>query len=323
MRPAVSLVVPVHNEAARMWSSVIALRGYMERVSEPFEMILVENGSSDDTLLVAEALSKRFHEIRCLTLPEASLGDALKLGIGSASGEKILYYPLDLSVGLDFIPESIRLLDDYDLVIASKRIGEDRRPLIRRITSVTYHGLVRWLFNTRLSDTTCAKAYRRSAVSCLLGGLTGASRVFETELLVEAERRGMRIAEVPVSVVERRRSREALLRKVETKFEDLLSAKLDRLALFTGTPLMLAGSTWLFILGLEKLGSPLSGFMNPYSFITAVLLVLTGFQIAAFGLLSRLMLQVRREVTSSGGRLDEAYQLPVGYAHEEHDGDRD
>ncbi|MCX6648166.1 MAG: glycosyltransferase [Candidatus Bathyarchaeota archaeon] len=318
-----SLLVPVHNEAARMWSSAVALRRYMKNVGESFEMILVENGSVDDTWLVAEALSQRFHEIRCLTLPEASLGDALKLGINSAYGEKILYYPLDLSVGLDFIPESIRLLEEYDLVIASKRRGEDHRPLIRQVTSIVYHRLVKWLYGTQLSDTTCAKAYRKSVVSSLMEGLTGASRVFETELLVEAERRGMRIAEVPVNVVEMRRSRETLLRKVETKLEDLLSARLDRLALLFGAPLMATGLTWFAILILEKLGSPLSGFMNPYSFIAAVLLVLGGFQITTFGLLSRLMLQVRKEVTGSGARLDEADQLPVRYAHEEHDGDRD
>ncbi len=67
--PAVSLVVPVHNEAAKMWSSTVALRKHLRRVSESFEIILIENGSSDDTQLVAEALSSRFHEIRCLTLP--------------------------------------------------------------------------------------------------------------------------------------------------------------------------------------------------------------------------------------------------------------
>lgn len=321
MGPTVSLVVPVHNEAAIMWSSAVALRRHMKSVGEPFEMIIVENGSVDDTPLVARQLSTRFKEIRCLTLPEASLGDALKLGICSAAGEKVLYYPLDLSVGLEFIPESLRLLEKYDLVVASKRRGGDHRPLVRRLTSVAYHRLVKSIFGTRLTDTTCAKAYRKSSVSPILEGLTGASRVFETELLVEAERRGMRIAEVPVSVVERRASRESLPRKVETKLEDLLSARLDRLAIMSGTPVMVAGIAWLAILGAEKLGSPLSGFMNPYSFIAAVLLVLGGFQITTFGLLSRLMLQVRSEV-ACWARLDEADQLPVGYAEEQHDGDR-
>jgi hypothetical protein len=322
--PAVSLVVPVHNEAARMWSSTVVLRKHLRRVSESFEIILVENGSSDDTQLVAEALSSRFHEIRCLTLPEASLGDALKLGIGSASGDKVLYYPLDLSVGLEFIPKSLKLLDEYDLVVASKRRGDDGRPMIRRITSISYHGLVKLFYGTRISDTTCAKAYKKESISRLIDGFPGASRVFETEMLVEAERRGMRIAEVPVSVVESRRSRETLLRKVETKLEDLLSARLDRLALFSGIPVLLAGLLWLIILALEKLGSPLSGFLSPYSLLAAVLLIMGGFQIATFGLLSRLMLQLRGEVTRRNGRaLDESEELPVGYSSDEDDEDRD
>jgi glycosyltransferase involved in cell wall biosynthesis len=316
----VSLVVPVHNEAAWMWSSAVELRRHMKSVGEPFEMIIVENGSVDDTLVVARQLSNRFKEIRCLTLPGASLGDALKLGIGSANGEKVLYYPLDLSVGLEFIPESLKLLEKYDLVVASKRSGGDHRPLVRRLLSIAYHRLVCFLFCTTLSDTTCAKAYRKSSVSTILENLTGASRIFETELLVEAERRGMKIIEVPVNVIERRASRESLHRKVETKLEDLLSARLDRLAIIAGAPVMIAGFAWFAILGAEKLGSPLSGFMNPYSFLAAVLLVLGGFQITTFGLLSRLMLQVRREVTC-WARLDKTDQLPVGYAEKQHDSD--
>jgi hypothetical protein len=322
LEPTVSLVVPVHNEAARMWSSATALRRQMKSLGQPFEMIIVENGSVDDTQIVAEALSTRFHDIRCLSLPDASLGEALKLGIASATGEKVLYYPLDLSVDLTFIPKSIKLLDDYDLVVASKRRGDDQRPLIRRITSIAYHRLVKTLYGTQLSDTTCAKAYRRNAVNHLLKDINGESRVFETELLVEAEKRGMRIAELPVSVVEKRQSREKLSRKVETKLEDLISAKLDRVSLLSGAQLMLAGIAWLAILGFEKLASPLAGFMNPYSFIAAVVLLLGGFQITTFGLLSRLMLQVRSEVARASSRLDESEHLPVGYAGEEYDGDR-
>lgn len=322
--PAVSLVVPVHNEAARMWSCTVALRKRLIRVGESFEIILVENGSSDDTHLVAEALSSRFHEVRCLALPEASLGDALKLGMGSASGDKILYYPLDLSVGLEFIPKSLKLLDEYDLVVASKRRGDDGRPIIRQITSIAYHGLVKLFFRTRISDTTCAKAYKKETINRLIEGFPGASRVFETEVLVEAERRGLKIVEVPVSVVERRRSRETLLKKVETKLEDLLSARLDRLALFSGIPVLLAGLIWLVVLALEKLGSVLSGFMNPYSFLAAVLFVLGGFQIATFGLLSRLMLQLRGEVTRRSGRMSEdSEKSPIWDSGEEDDDDRD
>ncbi len=321
MEPTVSLVVPVHNEAARMWSSATALRRQMKSLGQPFEMIIVENGSVDDTPIVAEALSTRFRDIRCLTLPDASLGEALKLGMTSATGDKVLYYPLDLSVDLTFIPKSVRLLDDYDLVVASKRRGDDRRPLMRRVASIVYHRLVKILYGTQLSDTTCAKAYRRTAVNGLLDGLTGESRVFETELLVEAEKRGMRIAELPVSVVEKRSSREKLSKKVETKLEDLISAKLDRVSLLSGAQLMLAGFAWLAILGFEKLASPLAGFINPYSFIAAVVLLLGGFQITTFGLLSRLMLQVRGEVARAN-RLEDADHLPVGYAGEEYDGDR-
>ena len=101
----------------------------------------------------------------------------------------------------------------------------------------------------------------------------------------------------------------------------MLSARLDRLAILSGAPVVVAGLAWLTLLGAEKLGSLLSGFINPYSFIAAVLLVLWGFQIPTFGLLSRLILQIRSEV-AGWTRLDHAERLPVGHPEEEHDGDR-
>jgi glycosyltransferase involved in cell wall biosynthesis len=297
-KTTVSLVIPIHNEAPRVWGNTAKLIERLRSLGEDFEIILVENGSVDETQGIAEALTERYREVKLLTLAEAGLGEALKLGFKRALGEKIVYFPMDLSVEPEFISSSLRLLDEYDIVVGSKRLesGLDGRPLSRRLASRAFHGLVRGLSGTFLSDTTCVKAYRGSRVKGLLDIVPSGSRVFETELLLEAERKGLRIKEVPVRVVERRRSRQPLGVKVRSKLEDLLSFKLDVLAIAIGVPTFFAGVIWLIILAVSKLVSSEAGFLNPYSFLASMLLVISGFQMVFFGLLANLILQMRREM---------------------------
>jgi hypothetical protein len=148
------------------------------------------------------------------------------------------------------------------------------------------------------SDTTCVKAYRRSKILELMKRVPTSSGIFETELLVEAGAAGLDIVEVPVVVEEYRPSRQVLSRKIRRKLEDLLSARLDLLSITAGLLLFLGGIISLVILSLDKLGADsFSGFMNPYTFLLSMLLVISGFQIITFGLLSNLLMQIRRQVT--------------------------
>lgn len=304
-RPQASLVIPVHNEASQIYGNTLRLREFLKTRLEDFEIIIVENGSSDDTYQIARGIADRFDDVILRELPDPCLGGALTLGFEEASGDKIVYYPIDLSVDLEFIPRSLELLEEYDIVVGSKRLrdGLDGRPLARRWASRGYHGLVRGLFATGLSDTTCVKAYRREVALGLAERVPAGSRVFETEMLVEAQRRGLRIKELPVRVVETRDSRQPLIVKVHAKLEDLLSVRLDLISLIVGVPVFSLGVLSLLYLSARKLMSAQGGFTNPYSFLVSMLLVISGFQIVTFGLLANLILQIRREVGGISGNL--------------------
>jgi len=304
MEPEVSIVVPVHNEAAVLRRNTELLREYLNQELPHHEIILCENGSSDETARIAEELAAEFEDVEFLTLPAPSLPEALKAGFKAARAEKVVYYPIDLSVDIDFIPASVELLDEFDVVIGSKRLAADldQRPLARRISSRAYHGLVRRFFDVELTDTTCVKAYRRDRILGIIDRVPVTSRIFETELLVEAQREGFEIVEIPVRVEEHRRSREGLKKKIQGKLEDLLSARLDLISLYVGAPLFLGGVLAMLYLILEKLMfSSQAGFMNPYAFLLSMLLVISGFQIITFGLLTNLILQIRRELARAVG----------------------
>jgi len=299
MDPVASVVIPIHNEAKVLKANTERLREYLDEHLSSYEILLCENGSMDATAEIAERLATSYEGVEYLCLPDRGLGEALRTGIDSAKNEKVIYFPIDLSVDLEFIPESARLLEVFDVVLGSKRMGPglDGRPLVRRLPSRAFHGIVRTLFGVDFTDTTCVKAYRREAILNLMEQVPSSSKVYETELLAEAERAGLYVAELPVSVEEHRPSREGIWKKIKGKGEDLLSAGLDRISFMVGGPMLLVGLLGVTVLAYVKTTQlSLGGFVNPYSFLIAILLILWGFQFITIGLLSRLVLQIRRQV---------------------------
>jgi len=299
MEPEASVVVPVHNEVRILRENIEYLSSHLEGRLPRHEIIICENGSSDGSGKIAAALAEKMENVRCLELPEANLSEALKEGFNRARSEKLVYFPVDLSVDVEFIPLSVKLLDVFDAVIGSKRLTRDldRRPPARRIASRAYHGMVRGLYDTEFSDTTCVKAFRRNKILKLLDRIPTSSGVFETELLMEASGEGLEIVEVPVIVEEQRPSRILLGRRIQTKLEDLLSARLNRVSTYVGVPLIIVGAIILIALTAWKIqGNPMAGFSMPYTFLLSMLLVVSGFQILTFGLLSNLIMQIRAQI---------------------------
>lgn len=231
-----SVIVPVYNESDCIDTNTARLVSYLGETLSSYEVILVENGSIDDTLSKAISLSNKHQEVKCISLKEPCLGEALRAGIRNASYSKVVYFPIDLSVNLSFIPECLPLLDTCHIVSGSKRRGGSRdiRPLKRKLASRGYHYLVRKLFKTVLTDTTCVKGYQRNAVLELMNHIPSRSMVYETELLVEAQKEGLLINQIPVVVTDPRNGRQPLGLKVMTKFQDLLSLRLDMLAILRG-----------------------------------------------------------------------------------------
>ncbi len=306
--PTATVVVPVYNESDCIKSNTTRLVNYLRENLSTYELILVENGSQDDTLSQALYLSKLYPEVKCVSLKEPCLGEALRSGIRNASSDKVIYFPIDLSVNLSFISECIPLLDSFHIISGSKRMSEssDIRPIRRQLASKGYHFLVRKLFKTVLTDTTCVKGYRRKAILELMNHIPSRSMVYETELLIEAQKEGLMIHQIPVVVTDPRSGRQPLGFKVISKFQDLLSLRLDLLAILLGVSMFIIGCMGIVVLSVSKVLHG-GGFVNPYSFLSSMLLVLFGFQSVVYGSFARLMLQLRHEVT---GFVSQASMLP-------------
>ena len=226
LSPMVTIIVPIYNEAEILMASMTALLNELNGRSPTiqYELMLCENGSTDNTPIIASELAKNNPKIRVERLPVASYGMALKHGIRSARYGKIVVYNADFW-DVDFLYKSIGLLDKCDLVTGSKNLegSSDRRPFHRRAITLSFNFLLRMLFGFRGTDTHGIKAMKTSSANKIVDQCVTDAEIFDTELVLRTQRAGMSIREIPIAVEERRPSRYGLLKRVPKTFMDLVS----------------------------------------------------------------------------------------------------
>jgi len=224
MAPKISLVMPVHNEEKILKENLTRIITYMESVGEPFEIVLIENGSIDKTFALATEYSQKDARVRAISTTKKSLGDALKAGFLDARGDILIWYPIDLSVDMSYVKESLELIQKYDIIIGSKDMpgSKDDRSHNRRLYSKFYNSLVNLLFHLSISDTQCVKTIRREAILPVVNETKSGGIVFEVELLYRSKKKGLLIKEIPVIVVDRRSDSKIKYKDIFKAFRDLL-----------------------------------------------------------------------------------------------------
>lgn len=213
MSPTFSIVIPVFNEAGFLPTAIPALTSQLQGLDAPWRVVIVENGSTDDTASVARRLAGDM-PIEVVSLPQPDYGAAMRHGFELAKGDWVVNFDIDY-FSADFLRRVIDL-EDIDLVIGSKRDpgSEDRRPLIRRVATLVFNLLLTTMLRSDVSDTHGMKAFRSRLVDDIVPAVASTEDLFDTELVVRAERAGYRIAEVPVVVEEIRTAKSSLLKRV-------------------------------------------------------------------------------------------------------------
>lgn len=224
MSPTFSIVVPVYNEADFIPTALPDLVAELDGLGETYRILIVENGSTDATAEVARACAAG-HPVTVLSLDTPDYGAAMRHGFLQADGDWVVNFDIDY-FSADFLRRVIAL-DDVDLVIASKRdpASEDRRPYVRRLATRVFNLMLRTILDSRVSDTHGMKAFRRDLVADVVPDVVSTRDLFDTELVVRAERAGYGIAEVPVIVEERRVARSSLVKRVPRTVRGLLDIR--------------------------------------------------------------------------------------------------
>ncbi len=221
-----TVIIPVYNEEAILAESVDGLlRGFAAFGLSAYEIVLAENGSRDRTREIAAELSRMHPQVRTFSCAAPNYGAALREGIEGARGEYVLCEEIDLC-DLEFHRRALALLraGEVDLVIGSKamRGAHDRRPLARRAATRLYNGLLRALLGFSGTDTHGLKAFRRAALAPVVARCIVGHDVFASELVIRAERDGLRVREIPVELAEKRPPSVHLLRRVPRVLHHLL-----------------------------------------------------------------------------------------------------
>ncbi len=212
--PRISVVIPVHNEAEFIPRALPLLFAELSDLPAVIDVSLVENGSTDGTAAVAESFVSDHPSLNVMRLPVPDYGAAMREGFLQADGDWVVLFDVDYFSG-DFLR---RVIDhpDADIVLASKRApgADDRRSAIRRAGTLVFNILLKVLLRSGVSDTHGMKAVKREVVQDVAPSVLSTKDLFDTELVVRAERSGYRIVEVPATVEEMREARSSLVKRV-------------------------------------------------------------------------------------------------------------
>lgn len=227
---ALSIVLPAHNEQDYLEAAVVDLVKGLRARDQSFEIVVCENGSSDATAALAEDLSTRFAEVRSLSAERPDYGVALRAGFLAATGEVVTNFDVDY-IDLDFLDSALeRLAADAGLaaVLASKRGAgaDDTRPAGRRVVTAAFSLVMHVGFGLRVSDTHGMKVLRRNALVPIVATCRFGSDLFDTELILRAERAGLRIEEVGVTVRDTRPPRTPITARIPRSLAGLAKLRL-------------------------------------------------------------------------------------------------
>jgi glycosyltransferase involved in cell wall biosynthesis len=208
-RTALSLIFPCYNEAERLPQT---LATYLRQLSgEPgaVEVLVVDDGSTDETFAVARAVAARDHRVRVIrSQPNHGKGFGVRTGVLEAEGELIVFTDADGSYGPGEVARVTAALADAPVAIGSRPVGWATGPPARRLASRLFNRAIRVLLGLPFGDTQCGlKGFRRQAALEVFGRARLDGFAFDAEILFLARRLGLAVTEVPVRAEERDGSR--------------------------------------------------------------------------------------------------------------------
>lgn len=233
---SLSVVIPARNEGSILEDSVAALAGYLEGRHAEYEIIVVDDGSRDDTCQKMERVSGRIAGLRTMSNGrQRGKGYAVRRGVLAASKAHILYCDADLSVPIEEVEKLLEeLAGGCDIAIGSRMVPGAQvlnQPRYRSVMRSLLHRFVEGLLLKGIQDTQCGfKCFKREVAQELFRAQRFNGFSFEVEVLCLARRNGYRIREVPVRYVHRSGSTIRPVRDSLGLAMDLLRLRLRRQA---------------------------------------------------------------------------------------------
>ena len=229
-----SLVIPAFNEDRRIGQSLERILSFFRAQSYPFEIIVVDDGSTDRTVEVVRGFAASDPQLRVEPQPQnRGKGEAIRKGMLLAGGKYLFFSDADLSVPIEAVPDFLsRLEAGDDVAVGSRRIAgaviEVHQQIHRELMGKVFTGLSNLILGLKLKDFTCGfKAFRRDAARALFSRQRLGGWSFDSEILYLAKSKGYRIAEVPVVWRNDEATKVRLGRDVVRSFVDLWNIRIN------------------------------------------------------------------------------------------------
>ena len=227
--PFLSIIIPALNEANRLPQTLEQVFAFLRNENYSAEVIVVENGSSDNTYTLAQNLTSKYPDLRVFHNELAGKGKAVKRGMLEAHGKYRIFCDADFSMPVTEIPRFIPPQLDSDIVIASREVQGAIRydePEFRHFTGRVFNLLIRILALPKLHDTQCGfKGFRAEIAEDLFKHQRIEGWAFDVEILYIAKLRGYQVTELPIPWYYNAESKISVLRDSYRMFLDLIQIR--------------------------------------------------------------------------------------------------
>jgi glycosyltransferase involved in cell wall biosynthesis len=204
--PSISVVFPMFNEEAYVERAVVAARDVLARTAHAFEIIVVDDASTDGTAAIADRLAQADPRVRVVhNATNLKLGGALRAGYAAATRDLVFYTDADLPIDLEELPRAVRLLEYQQAdVVAAYRHDRTSEGWLRTVYTFAYNHLIRALFGLKVRDVNFAfKLFRRSVLSRF--PLRSNGSFIDAEFLLRARKAGCPIIQIGLDYFPRTR----------------------------------------------------------------------------------------------------------------------
>jgi dolichol-phosphate mannosyltransferase len=298
----ISVVIPAYNEEDNIAATIAQVSRVLESLGGDWEILVVNDGSTDGTLEVAQRVAETGERVRVISYRQnAGRGKALRTGFAQVQGEIVASIDADLSYSPEIILEFVRTLQDdpeVDVVLASPYMKGGRTegvPLLRLLVSRLGNMVLSAAMPGHIKTITCiARAYRREVLDSL--ELESDGKEIHLEILSKVLALGYRVKEIP-AVLRNRRKGYSKFRFRITALSHLIFTFLEKPMLlfgFMGLALVLlglVGGGYLIVLWRQQTLNPERPLMT-----LVVLLIVTGIQVLSFGFIGTQLMLFRREI---------------------------
>lgn len=224
---SISFVLPMYNESANIRVSIEALKAIASELTGDYEIVVVDDASTDDSADIVDKMAREDNAIRLLRLEENTMfGGAFAKGFKSAVKDVIMYMDSDMPVSEEDIKESFPLINDADIVTGYSKVKKGDT-VKRKIISGGYNFLVQALFGLDVKDINSGyKIVRKSLIEDI--EFVSRSPFVDVELFLHARKKGGRVRQFPLIFKTRPGGKSYIARVpvILATFSDMLKVKL-------------------------------------------------------------------------------------------------